>query len=91
MLKVIFHQDFSFLRFPTAVIDHFLSLQEESNPPDAEKEEPVVAPVIDESKKSTENLEERRTMAIAAKAKEIEKVLMLTNLLRTNDNGFFSF
>lgn len=34
----------------------------------------MVAPVIDESKKSTENLEERRTMAIAAKAKEIEKV-----------------
>lgn len=50
------------------------SNKEENNPPDTEKEEPVVAPVIDESKKSTENLEERRTMAIAAKAKEIEKV-----------------
>ncbi|XP_047245662.1 periphilin-1 isoform X2 [Girardinichthys multiradiatus] len=50
------------------------SNKEESYPPDAEKEEPVVAPVIEEGKKSTENFEERRTMAIAAKAKEIEKV-----------------
>ncbi|KAK5605999.1 hypothetical protein CRENBAI_002296 [Crenichthys baileyi] len=48
--------------------------KEESYPPDAEKEEPVVAPVIEEGKKPTENFEERRTMAIAAKAKEIEKV-----------------
>ncbi|XP_023206415.1 periphilin-1 isoform X3 [Xiphophorus maculatus] len=50
------------------------SNKEESNPPEAEKEEPIVAPVTEDSKKSTENLEERRTMAIAAKAKEIEKV-----------------
>ncbi|MED6261012.1 hypothetical protein ATANTOWER_032701, partial [Ataeniobius toweri] len=51
------------------------SNKEESYPPDAEKEEPVVAPVIEEGKKSTENFEERRTMAIAAKAKEIEKAI----------------
>ncbi|XP_014907291.1 periphilin-1 isoform X1 [Poecilia latipinna] len=50
------------------------SNKEESNPPEAEKEEPIVTPVTEDSKKSTENLEERRTMAIAAKAKEIEKV-----------------
>uniref|UniRef100_A0A3Q2C6D1 Periphilin 1 n=1 Tax=Cyprinodon variegatus TaxID=28743 RepID=A0A3Q2C6D1_CYPVA len=50
------------------------SNKEESHPPEVEKEEPVAAPVIEESKKSTENSEERRTMAIAAKAKEIEKV-----------------
>uniref|UniRef100_A0A096M9E2 Periphilin 1 n=1 Tax=Poecilia formosa TaxID=48698 RepID=A0A096M9E2_POEFO len=49
------------------------SNKEESNPPEAEKEEPIVTPVTEDSKKSTENLEERRTMAIAAKAKEIEK------------------
>ncbi|KAM4711693.1 periphilin-1 isoform 4-T4 [Anableps anableps] len=50
------------------------SNKEESNPPDTEKEEPVMAPVTEETKKSTENFEERRNMAIAAKAKEIEKV-----------------
>ncbi|XP_012708814.2 periphilin-1 isoform X1 [Fundulus heteroclitus] len=50
------------------------SNKEESNPPEAEKEDPVVAPVIEEAKKSAENIEERRLMAISAKAKEIEKV-----------------
>uniref|UniRef100_A0A3Q3JU55 Periphilin-1 C-terminal domain-containing protein n=1 Tax=Monopterus albus TaxID=43700 RepID=A0A3Q3JU55_MONAL len=39
-----------------------------------EKEEPPVAPIVEESPKPTENFQERRALAIAAKAQEIEKV-----------------
>lgn len=50
--------------------------QEESNPPE-EKEEPNLAPVVEEIKKLTEDFEERRVLAIATKAQEIEKVTVL--------------
>ncbi|XP_050933504.1 periphilin-1 isoform X4 [Lates calcarifer] len=50
------------------------SNKEENHPPEAEKEEPLVAPVVEESQKSTDNFQERRALAIAAKAQEIEKV-----------------
>ncbi|XP_040885763.1 periphilin-1 isoform X4 [Toxotes jaculatrix] len=50
------------------------SNKEENHPPEAEKEEPLAAPVVDESQKSTDNFQERRALAIAAKAQEIEKV-----------------
>lgn len=52
-----------------------ISTKEEINPPEVEKEEPQVPPVTEESHKpSTDNLQERRALAIAAKAQEIEKV-----------------
>ncbi|XP_072233897.1 periphilin-1 isoform X3 [Leuresthes tenuis] len=50
------------------------SNKEENHPSEAEKEEPVAAPVVEESQKSTDNFQERRALAIAAKAQEIEKV-----------------
>ncbi|XP_026182386.1 periphilin-1 isoform X3 [Mastacembelus armatus] len=50
------------------------SNKEENHPQEGEKEEPLVAPVVEENQKSTENLQERRALAIAAKAQEIEKV-----------------
>uniref|UniRef100_A0A3Q2V2M1 Periphilin 1 n=1 Tax=Haplochromis burtoni TaxID=8153 RepID=A0A3Q2V2M1_HAPBU len=50
------------------------SVKEENPPPEGEKEEPLVAPVVEESQKSTDNFHERRALAIAAKAQEIEKV-----------------
>ncbi|XP_017270352.1 periphilin-1 isoform X2 [Kryptolebias marmoratus] len=52
------------------------SNKEESNPPEGEKEDPVVAPVVEESKKLTDDFDfkERRALAIAAKAQEIEKI-----------------
>uniref|UniRef100_UPI0037E9C603 periphilin-1 isoform X2 n=1 Tax=Semicossyphus pulcher TaxID=241346 RepID=UPI0037E9C603 len=51
------------------------SNKEENHPPEGEKEDHLVAPVAEESQKSTtENFLERRAMAIAAKAQEIEKV-----------------
>ncbi|XP_041637054.1 periphilin-1 isoform X2 [Cheilinus undulatus] len=51
------------------------SVKEEVNPPEAEKEELLVPPVVEESHKlSTDNFHERRALAIAAKAQEIEKV-----------------
>ncbi|XP_030576286.1 periphilin-1 isoform X2 [Archocentrus centrarchus] len=48
--------------------------KEENPPPEGEKEEPLVAPVMEENQKSTDNFHERRALAIAAKAQEIEKV-----------------
>lgn len=56
------------------VTESLLFIQEENHPPEGEKEEPPVAPVMEESQKSTENFQERRALAIAAKAQEIEKV-----------------
>ncbi|XP_056223280.1 periphilin-1 isoform X2 [Seriola aureovittata] len=50
------------------------SNKEDNHPPEVEKEEPPVAPVVEESQKPTENFQERRALAIAAKAQEIEKV-----------------
>ncbi|XP_069565307.1 periphilin-1 isoform X2 [Brachyistius frenatus] len=50
------------------------SNKEENPPPEGEKEEPAAAPDVKESQKSTDNFEERRATAIAAKAQEIEKV-----------------
>lgn len=50
------------------------SNKEENQPPEAEKEEPLVAAVVEESQKPTENFQEQRALAIAAKAQEIEKV-----------------
>ncbi|CAJ1054966.1 periphilin-1 isoform X2 [Xyrichtys novacula] len=51
------------------------SVKEESHPPEAEKEDLLVAPVVEESQKpSTDNFLERRALAIAAKAQEIETV-----------------
>lgn len=50
------------------------SNKEETLPPEGEKEEPPVAPIVEESLKPTENFQERRALAIAAKAQEIEKV-----------------
>lgn len=50
------------------------SNKEENHPQEGEKEEPLVVPVVEENQKSTENLQERRALAIAAKAQEIEKV-----------------
>ncbi|XP_022078263.1 periphilin-1 isoform X1 [Acanthochromis polyacanthus] len=51
-----------------------VSTKEENHPPESEKEEPAVAPVVEESQKSTDSSQERRALAIAAKAQEIEKV-----------------
>ncbi|XP_056281380.1 periphilin-1 isoform X2 [Pseudoliparis swirei] len=51
------------------------SNKEEHHPPEAETEEPPVVPVVEESQKSSpDNFQERRALAIAAKAQEIEKV-----------------
>lgn len=50
------------------------SNKEENHPPEVEKEEPLVAPVVEESQSSAENFQEQRALAIAAKAQEIEKV-----------------
>lgn len=50
------------------------SNKEENHPPEGEKEELLVAPVVEDSQKSTDNFLERRALAIAAKAQEIEKV-----------------
>ncbi|XP_078138262.1 periphilin-1-like [Centroberyx gerrardi] len=50
------------------------STKEETHPPEGEKEEPVVAPVVEESHKPADDFLERRAQAIAAKAREIEKV-----------------
>ncbi|XP_070848566.1 periphilin-1 isoform X4 [Chaetodon trifascialis] len=51
------------------------SNKEESHPPEGEKEEPPVAPAVEDCQKlSAENFQERRALAIAAKAQEIEKV-----------------
>lgn len=52
-----------------------LPLQEDVHPPETEKEEPLLAPVVEEVQKSSDNFQERRALAIAAKAQEIEKVL----------------
>ncbi|XP_058480926.1 periphilin-1 isoform X1 [Solea solea] len=54
-----------------------VSIKEENHPPEAEKEElPVVASLVEEesSQKPTESFQERRALAIAAKALEIEKM-----------------
>ncbi|XP_026182388.1 periphilin-1 isoform X5 [Mastacembelus armatus] len=56
------------------------SNKEENHPQEGEKEEPLVAPVVEENQKSTENLQERRALAIAAKAQEIEKLLFLSHV-----------
>uniref|UniRef100_A0A7N6APQ1 Periphilin-1 C-terminal domain-containing protein n=1 Tax=Anabas testudineus TaxID=64144 RepID=A0A7N6APQ1_ANATE len=50
------------------------SNKEENHPPEGEKDEPLFTPVLEESQKSTESFQERRALAIAAKAQEIEKV-----------------
>ncbi|KAM6961902.1 periphilin-1 isoform 2-T2 [Tautogolabrus adspersus] len=51
------------------------SIKEDCHPPEVEKEELQVAPVAEESQKpSADNLLERRAVAIASKAQEIEKV-----------------
>ncbi|XP_035528623.1 periphilin-1 isoform X5 [Morone saxatilis] len=52
------------------------SNKEDSHPPEGEKEELLVASIVEESHKSSnaENFQERRALAIAAKAQEIEKV-----------------
>nr|XP_019947805.1 PREDICTED: periphilin-1-like isoform X2 [Paralichthys olivaceus] len=51
------------------------SNKEETLPLEApEKEDPLVAPVVEEIQKSTESFQEQRAHAIAAKAQEIEKV-----------------
>ncbi|XP_061523332.1 LOW QUALITY PROTEIN: periphilin-1 [Phycodurus eques] len=51
------------------------STKEENNAPEAEKEEALSALVTEESQKTTtDNFKERRGLAIAAKAREIEKV-----------------
>lgn len=53
--------------------------QEENQPPEGDKEEPPAVPAAEElktqrSSSSAENFQERRALAIAAKAQEIEKV-----------------
>ncbi|KAM8907942.1 periphilin-1 isoform 2-T2 [Spinachia spinachia] len=51
------------------------SNKEENHRLEGEKEEPLMAPAVEESQKSSpDNVQERRALAIAAKAKEIEKV-----------------
>ncbi|XP_045927746.1 periphilin-1 isoform X1 [Micropterus dolomieu] len=51
------------------------SNKEENHPPEVEKEEPLVPPAVEECQKSSiDNFQERRALAIAAKAQEIEKV-----------------
>ncbi|XP_019947807.2 periphilin-1 isoform X4 [Paralichthys olivaceus] len=51
------------------------SNKEETLPLEApEKEDPLVAPAVEEIQKSTESFQEQRALAIAAKAQEIEKV-----------------
>lgn len=58
--------------------ESFHPFQEDSHPPDVEKEEPAVASVVKENK-STDNFQERRASAISAKALEIEKVQTVQN------------
>ncbi|XP_040031431.1 periphilin-1 isoform X3 [Gasterosteus aculeatus] len=55
------------------------SNKEENHPLEGEKEEPLMAPAVEESQKSSpdDNVQERRALAITAKAKEIEKFLRL--------------
>ncbi|KAM6895767.1 periphilin-1 [Xenentodon cancila] len=50
------------------------SNKEENQPPEGGKEESVAPPVVEEVQKSSDNFQERRAQAIAAKAQEIEKV-----------------
>ncbi|KAM3849197.1 periphilin-1-like [Diretmus argenteus] len=50
------------------------STKEEAHPPEGEKEEPLLAAMVEESHKSSDEFQERRAQAIAAKAQEIEKV-----------------
>lgn len=51
------------------------SNKEENHPLEGEREEPLVAPVVEESQRlSAENFQERRAQAIASKAHEIEKM-----------------
>ncbi|XP_030004821.1 periphilin-1 isoform X3 [Sphaeramia orbicularis] len=50
------------------------SMKEENNPPEGEKEGLLVEPAVEEGQKSSENFQERRALAIAAKAREIEKI-----------------
>ncbi|XP_054609869.1 periphilin-1 isoform X4 [Dunckerocampus dactyliophorus] len=51
------------------------SNKEETHPPEGEKEEPLTTRVTEESQKTTtDNFQQRRALAIAAKAQEIEKV-----------------
>ncbi|XP_061817440.1 periphilin-1 isoform X1 [Nerophis lumbriciformis] len=51
------------------------SNKEENHPPEGEKEQPSVAPVTEESPTaSTDKFQQRRSLAIAAKVQEIEKV-----------------
>lgn len=57
------------------------AFQEENQPPEGDKEEPPGAPAAEEAKtqrssSSAENFQERRALAIAAKAQEIEKVTL---------------
>lgn len=57
------------------------AFQEENQPPEGDKEEPLGAPAAEEAKtqkssSSAENFQERRALAIAAKAQEIEKVTL---------------
>ncbi|KAM8739692.1 periphilin-1 isoform 3-T4 [Acanthopagrus schlegelii] len=51
------------------------SNKEENHPLEGEREEPLMAPVVEESQRlSADNFQERRAQAIAAKAHEIEKM-----------------
>ncbi|XP_059181601.1 periphilin-1 isoform X7 [Centropristis striata] len=51
------------------------SIKEDNHPPEGEKEELPMLPLVEESQKSSsDNFQERRALAIAAKAQEIEKV-----------------
>lgn len=50
------------------------SMKEENNPPEGEKEGLLTEPAVEEGQKSSENFQERRALAIAAKAREIEKI-----------------
>ncbi|XP_034019285.1 periphilin-1 isoform X3 [Thalassophryne amazonica] len=67
------------------------SIKEESHPPEAEKEPPVV----EANQKSAHEFQERRALAIAAKAQEIEKVYrqdcetfgMVVKMLVSKDPG----
>lgn len=66
-----------FLKAATDLQLSFPSFKEENHPLEAEKDELLVAPVVEDSQKSSsDNFQERRAQAIAAKAQEIEKVLV---------------
>lgn len=63
--------------------------QEDSHPQEGEKEEQLATSVLEDSQKSVDNFQERRALAITAKAREIEKVQGSSYSGLHGDRGMF--